>query len=364
MTKKESLLKILVCIMCVWCVAFSVIFPKTASEAAFRALRLCAQRVVPSLFLFMAASKILLACGGARILSFLTAGLPERAFNLSKSGTAAVILGLLCGYPTGAVVISQALSRGEMTQSEAQSVLPFATAASPAFLAGTVGGALFSSPRYGYVLIFSQAASSFILLLLTRKKRSESEFLQKSGKKEEPFLPLLADAVKEAGVCALYVCSFITFFCVFCTAILYFLPIGKTLNALVNGFFEISCGFAALAELECTLFEKYFLAGAILGFSGVSVFMQSASFVCESGISMKKYTLGKCVQAVLCGAICFAAGVFSEKGAVDIAFAFFGTQAPKILLGADIALVSVLILALCAAFIALGAKILRFFSKK
>ncbi len=350
--------------MCIWCVAFSIIFPKPASEAAFRALRLCAQRVVPALFLFIAASKILLACGGAKIFSFLTAGLPERVLNLSKSGSAAVILGLLCGYPTGAVVISQALSRGEMTEDEAQSILPFATAASPAFLAGAVGSSLFGSPLYGYLLMLSQTASSLILLIATRKKRSRSEFLPKNEKKAEPLLPLLAGAVKEAGASAIYVCSFITFFCVFSATILYFLPLGGALNALVNGFFEISGGFASLSALECTLFEKYFLGGAILGFSGVSVFMQSASFVCESRISMKKYALWKCVQALLCGAICFVAGAFFENGTVDVAFSLFGIQAPKILLGAEFALVSVLMLALCAAFIALGAKILRFFSKK
>ena len=364
MTKKERVLKISVCIVCVWCVVFSLVFPKAASDAAFRALRLCAERVIPSLFLFIVSSKILLSCGVGKFFSFLTGGVLEKMLCLSKSGSAAVILGLLCGSPTGAVRISEAVLRGEMEEREAQSILPFVTAASPAFLAGTVGSALFSSVSYGYLLMFSQMVSSIILLLATRKSRSQSAFSHKGEKSGEYLLPLLSRAVKEAGVSVIYVCSFITFFCVLSQTVLHFIPCTGAVNALVNGFFEISGGFAALAQNECTLFEKYFLGGAMLGFSGISVFMQSASFICESGISMKKYALGKCVQAVLCGAICLAAGTIFEKGAVDTAFSLFGVQAPKILLGTEFALISVLILALCLTFFALNLKIFRFFSKK
>ena len=143
-----------------------------------------------------------------------------------------------------------------------------------------------------------------------------------------------------------------------------FIPCPDALNALVNGFFEVSCGFAAIAKSAESLFLKYFAGGAILGFSGVSVLMQSGNLVCEYGVSMKKYAAGKAKQALLCGGICFILGLIYEKGASDMAFSLFGVGAPKIFTLTEFALISVLT-ALCVLFFCrLLLKILHFFSKK
>ncbi len=327
-------------------------------------MRLCALRVVPSLFLFIVSSKIFLSFGGERIFAFLFGGFCGRVFGVSKNACASVFLGLLCGYPAGAVLICDALARGSIGKDEAESILPFVTAASPAFLLGTVGSALFGDTAYGILLLSAQTASSFILLFLTRKTRCGSGFLPDRGRTEESLFSRFSREVQGGGLAVISVCSFITFFCVFSETVLYFIPCTDAVNALVKGFFEVSCGFASLAKSESSLFVKYFIGGAVLGFSGVSVLMQSGNLVCEYGVSMRKYAIGKAKQSLLCGALCFIFGAIYEKGAYDIAFSLFGNSAPKIFVLMDFALISVLILACALLFCILFIKILRFFSKK
>ena len=364
MTTKERVLKISVFILCIWCIVFSLVFPKAASDAAFKALSLCARRIVPSLFLFIVSSKIFLCLGGERVFAFLFGGFCEKVLHISKNACAALFFGLLCGYPAGAIFISDALARGSIGKNEAQSILPFVTAASPAFLIGTVGSSLFGSEAFGILLFASQSISSIIMLFVTRKKRLGSEFLPLRCENKENIFACLSRQIQSGGITVISICSFVTFFCVFSETVLCFFALPDEIKVIVDGFFEISCGFSSLASSATTLFLKYFIGGAMLGFSGVSVLMQSGNLVCEYGVSMGAYAVGKAKQALLCGSISFVMGAFYEKGACDIAFSVFGHEAPKSIAIWEFALVSVLILTVVGAFCATFIKILRFFSKK
>ncbi len=366
MTKRERVLQVLVCVMCGACTAFSVFCPKEASSAAYAALTLCAKSVVPSLFLFMAAAKIFMKSGGAKLFSRLTGGACEKIFNISESGAAAVFLGMISGYPAGAFILADNISRGKTDIYEAQSILPFITAASPAFLIGAVGNSLFSSAGYGAVMLICQTISALILLLATRKSRNP--FHGTSEHKEDDadfsFTNVISSSIKESGVAVVSVCSFVTFFCVFAEMTVYFLPeSAKLAKTLAIGIMEISGGFAALADGSRSFFEKYFLGGAILGFSGVSVFMQSASALAESGISMKKYAAGKAVQSLLCGTLAVVFGFVYEKGFPTLFFKLFGIDAPKLLSAAEFTVIFASVFACVAVFLAALIKILSFFSK-
>jgi ABC-type transporter Mla subunit MlaD len=84
----------------------------------------------------MAATKMLAKCGAATLFSHITGGVLEKALGTSENGAAAVLFGLLSGYPTGAFMIGAFLESGKMSPREAQRLLPYVTAASPAFIIG------------------------------------------------------------------------------------------------------------------------------------------------------------------------------------------------------------------------------------
>ncbi len=357
MTKKERAASIFLCIVCLLAVGFAVLRPKLAAEAAFSALTLCVTRVVPSLFLFMVAAKILAAAGFASLFSRMSHGVLERLFGVSPYGAAVILLGLLSGYPTGAVVAGEYLAAGKMERAEAERILPFATAASPAFLVGAVGG-MFGDRRFGAVLLAAQLLSVLALLLLTRGKGGAVTPPEAAERKST--LAVLASAIKSSGHASLAVCSFVTFFYVFSAMILHVFPLPARAAALLSGAMEISCGFSRLAG--CGVY--YFLGGTMLGFGGFSVLLQTADALGEAGVSMGKYLRGKCVQALICGALASLLGkAFSDAEGVATAL-FFGREQARVAAMWEMALTFSVICLFSASVLVIFLKIKRKNSKK
>ena len=331
MTKKESVLNIFLALVCVCAVAFSLAFPAKAAEAVREALSLCVFRVVPGVFLFMVASKILAGLGAGALLSRITGGFFERLFGVSPAGAAVIFLGLLSGYPSGAMAAGALIKSGELDLCEAERVLPFATAASPAFLLGTVGSVL--GERFGKIMLASQFLSALLMLLLCRaRKNAPRRELENAKPERKSPLALFASAIKESGAAALNICSYVTFFFVFSSMLFNFLPSYSGegyFGALVSGLLEISCGFTRLGACKNSAVQ-YFLGGLILGFSGLSVLFQSADALGGARVSMKKYLISKIYQGIVCGTIAALFGLASEKYFAKSAIFLFGPEQQKI----------------------------------
>jgi len=329
MTKKESVLKFFLLFICVCALVFSLAKPAVAAEAAFAALSLCARRVVPGVFLFMVAAKMFAKCGAARACARFTRGIFEKLFGVSESGAAVIFLGLLSGYPAGAAVAGEFMEEGTLSKKEAERILPFATAASPAFLVASAG-AMCGGTRFGLIMLFSQLASALLLLFITRKNRCAP--VSASVRRRVRPLSAFTSSVKECGAAALNICSFVTFFYVFSAMISSLLPAGLCagyFGAVIAGILEISCGFARLGALPSGLL-RYFCGGLILGFAGFSVLLQAADAVGTDGVSMEKYLLGKSAQALFTAGFAALFGIFAENREIDETFFFFGAEQGKI----------------------------------
>ena len=69
MTKRYRFFNIFICAVCVGAVLFSIVHPSEAASSVMRALSLCARKVIPGIFLFMAATKMLAGCGAATLFA-------------------------------------------------------------------------------------------------------------------------------------------------------------------------------------------------------------------------------------------------------------------------------------------------------
>ena len=363
MTKKESVLKFFLCAVCASALVFSVVKPAEAAGAAFAALSLCARRVVPGVFLFMAAARMFAKCGAARAFSRITHGLLEKLFGLSECGAATVFLGMLSGYPSGACVAAEYMKNGTLSIKEAERILPFATAASPAFLVASVG-AMCGGARYGVIMLFAQLASAFLLLFLTRGGAKTAVYEKTEQKTSSPLSAFTA-SIKECGAAVLNICSFVTFFYVFSAMIFSILPTEWKCGfpcALLAGACEISCGFSRLGALEHGCLH-YFCGGLMLGFSGFSVFLQSADAVGDFGVSMKKYLFLKALQAFVCAFFAAIFGTIADIfGSVD-AFVSFGAEQRRVAAIWEICVLFLVFCSVLAFLLIFIAKIFTFFKK-
>ncbi len=306
---------------------YSVLFPERAAQSAFSAMLLCAKSVVPSLFFFTVAVKLFVYAGGTRLFCSRIF-FPLRALlHLSPAGLCAALLGLVSGFPMGAVTLASLLRAGQVDRAEAQSILPFAVAASPAFLIGAVGSSLFRSRSYGTALFLSQLLSALLMLLLTRGERARGKdiLLEKNEQAVSVFRACVA-SVRETGTALLSVTAFIVFFGIFSSALASLLP--SCIGTALAGIFEISTGFSRLSEYGEGMLS-FALGGAMVGFAGVSVMLQSFDVLASEELSPAGYIIGKTEQGALCALISTLFFIFGSGKASKILIYLFGESARR-----------------------------------
>ena len=118
------------CVLLVWFLADAVGVRASVGEA----LSLCARSVVPSLFPFMVVSSLLLSLGFGELAAPWLAGLMEPLFRVPGAGSAALLLGLVGGYPIGAKTAADLYRGGLASREEAERLLAFCNNSNPVFL--------------------------------------------------------------------------------------------------------------------------------------------------------------------------------------------------------------------------------------
>ena len=103
------------------------------------ALVLCARSVIPSLFPFLVISSLLLSLGFGQLTAPWLAGLMEPLFRVPGAGSAALLLGLIGGYPIGAQTAAELYRGGLATRAEAERLLAFCNNSNPVFLISVLG---------------------------------------------------------------------------------------------------------------------------------------------------------------------------------------------------------------------------------
>ena len=293
----------------------ALIRPARTAESVSAALSLSVRAVVPSLFAFVAAMKILSPTLAALFSKMKRLG---RFFGVGAGGLSMMFSGLLSGFPTAAVVYSELYKIGAIDEDEGESLMPFCSGASAAFLIGAVGKTMFGDAALGVRLFICQTVAALILILITKKRRRPSP--PASAERVTITPAIAARAVAEAGATMLGVSSFIAFFSVIADALAADLGLGGYADAIVRSALEISGGTAALSRV----FGGRYLLGFAAGFSGFSVFMQS--HYATRGAAMKKYVSGKLLMSVLTGALLNATELFR---AVPTFFELFGSRAAE-----------------------------------
>lgn len=286
------------------CMIYALLFPQPAAASASRALRLCAGAVIPSLALFMIAAKMLASSGVGRILA--GAERPKRLFGVSGGGLLVLAIGFISGYPAGSAASAEMCKSKMLSKEEARSLLPYTNNAGPAFLMGAVGTKMFGDAKLGLILLASQTLSSIILIFLTKKSRAckseiNVDLIPDDANKSAS--SVVASSIAGGGMALLSVCSYVTFFTVVSDAVnMVLVKFGAPdlLCAFVSGLFEITSGLDALGKIQNVDFCLVAaIAGALVGFSGISVMMQVVDRAGMGGVAVDRYLPGKLCSAVI-----------------------------------------------------------------
>lgn len=252
---------------------------QTAMNGVRQGLSLCAETLFPSLFPFLVLSELLIARHAGELLGRFVGKPFSRLFGLSESGTAALLLGGLCGFPVGTTSAVALCERGEISEDELHRLLLFANNPSSGFLVGAVGGALFGSSSAGAALLLIVWISSSAVGVFLRIRFgavSKMPNIPKNGVKNPPSVKDLTGSVTKGFFAILQVFAFVLFFsCISAclTPILQAMRLPVVCGVLLGGILEMTAGISAAVTVLSP--EAAFRCAAFFsGFAGLSICLQ------------------------------------------------------------------------------------------
>lgn len=277
--------------------------------------------VFPSLFPFILFTEITLKTGIiseiANYLSFI-----PKIFKLSKNCSMPILLGFLCGFPSGAKAVDTMLSNKQITKSEALILISFVNNCSPIFILTTVGIAMMNNASIGVILLISHFSSSILIGIFYSRTHSyniiheKNDFLNRYSKnickKSEKDDTLYVNMTKFEILQKSILNSFITLSFILGFMIIFNLIADITYTCLnssgfinntyildiISGFFEVTRGAKGISNYS-DYFNNILVISFLLGFSGLSIIFQIKSCLKTLNISLRKLIIFKFFHGIL-----------------------------------------------------------------
>ena len=306
------------------------IYPQEVLSSASVGINLWANYVLPALLPFFIISDLLMKQGFIHFLGVMLEPLMRPLFRLPGKASFIIAMTHTSGIPIGAILTCKMRQAGELTKYEGERLLAFTSNPSPGFMFGAVASGMLGNPALGIIIAGSVYIANIIVGLLFRfygpheshqSKYSfslhqawrEMEAIQKKNKK--PLGDMLAEAIRESLSTMLLVGGFIVLFSVI-THMLNVLPIASKLahgislltsgkipptggNALIQGFLETTLGCKAAVSGFSSLHLQIGVIAFMLGWGGLSVFAQVASFTSSTDLRFLPFVLGRILHAFL-----------------------------------------------------------------
>lgn len=280
-----------------------IIFPQNATSYALSGLDICYNVIIPSLFPFFVCSGLLISSGVAKGLSKISGPVMRPVFNVGGPGASALVLGILGGYPLGAVTACQLYESGYLSKTETERLLAFCNNSGPLFILGAVGCALYSNATVGVVLYVSHILSTLLVGFLFRfyKKDKHVAPVYAINQNDDSFGQVFSRVLANSVNSILTVCGAVVFFGVVSGIITEHLPVDTGIKAIIHAILEFSGGTVAISKSAFPTTMKLTLSALCVGFSGICVHLQVASHTARYQLSLIPYVLGKILHGIFAG---------------------------------------------------------------
>ncbi len=237
----------------------------------------CGKTVIPQLFLYVCLSSVIWE---SKTVDRIVYAFPNFGAEIS-----AFLVGLLSGFPAGALIAGNLQSKKMITDRRAEYLMLFSNNAGISFIFGFVATVV--GKRGALSLFICQGLSSLFFAIFFRKFLHEEDkkaFTMKHSQVDHSFL---INGIRNATSNMINICGFIVFFSIFSAVFLSSAPIA------IKGLVELTTGINSLFSLP---FESRLVySGLFLGFGGICVHFQIFS-VCN--VKMKKFLFVKLIQGL------------------------------------------------------------------
>lgn len=284
--------------------------PEKYIDAVYDGIILFAVSVLPAMFPFFFFSNIITGLGGANILSKLTCKPIRKLFNSHDIGGYIFAMSMLCGYPIGAKLVADSYASGIIDSNDCKKLISFTSTTGPIFVLGTIGSYMLHNYFAGLIILIAHYMSAILNGLLYRGKRccntSKSTF-----KSCTTYDNLLSQSINTSLTSVLAVGGYIAIFN-FIIVVMADLKIFDMLSSLLNnihipinltkafamGIVEVTRGALTISNANLPLIITVPTLAFIVTFGGLSVTLQSLTFLSSCNIKASYYLKTKLTQAV------------------------------------------------------------------
>ena len=303
-SRKRSLADGCLLFLLVVCGAGLLLWSEDVSAVMTATVDLCIRILLPSLFPFFVLSSLLVSSGIVQRLAPRLEHFTRVVFGLPGSCAPAVLLGAIGGYPVGAKTVCALFQQGNCRKEDAVHALHFCNNAGPAFVIGAIGSGLLGDKQLGILLYGLHLISALLIGSISNeyKVAVKQYSITEKDKKRPPFTACFLQAVTGSFSAFLNVCAFVLLFAVI-MCLIGQLPLLSRLDPLCHGMLcgvlELTSGSMALASAALPKRVLLPALSFLCGWGGLSVQMQTVSFLREAGLPCREYLRYKLLHGAL-----------------------------------------------------------------
>lgn len=244
---------------------------------------------------------------------FIGIRLFQQSLPQIASRRAALFLGLLCGYPTGATLVAYQYQHGFLPKYKAYFFLGFVNNPSPMFILSFCGSYILHLSYFGSLMLFlftilTSLLGSFLFSLFYKKcipncntplSCSPLSSCRQTGTVSQ----CIDDCILQSFVLITKIGGYVIVFSILGQMMGQFLSLQTSSGILTLGALEVTSGISYLKQATLSHATKEVLTAMLLCFGGLSAVAQTNSVLSQSGLSIIPYVLNKLLNALLAGGI-------------------------------------------------------------
>lgn len=293
-----------------------ILNPPRYIQSVYNGLILFATNVLPALFPFFFFTKLLTAVGTANLLAELFKTPARRLYNTPPSSSYILVMSMLSGYPIGAKLIADFYESGLLSTKEARSISAFASTSGPLFVLGTVASLMFKNINIGYIILAAHYIGAILngLIYRVRGESTCSTYVSPPAQYDNMLSDAATNSVQNILIVGTYIAIF-SFVIDFAydikliqaiTGLLSYIGVSKELSeSILVSLIEVTRGLLLLTGSSLPLMLTVPLASALISFGGLSITLQSITFLSKCKVKARTYLLMKTTQALISGIICY-----------------------------------------------------------
>lgn len=287
------------------------VFPERYLTSSFNGIKLWAFSVLPSLLPYFFLTTALTKLNALNGLFEKLDALFIKPFKVKGIISYAFFSSVISGYPIGAKILNDLYESGLISEGEVKRAAPLCSTSGPLFVIGAVGVSMYASKTAGIIMLISHVLSAIFTALTFRCVKGEI-LPSKSALLAQKCDNVLYESAYGAVQSSLIVGAYITVFFVISDILSDFkilhpasfilkpifscMGLSGSERYFISGLIECTKGAKLLSVVGLNP-QTVALTASLISFGGVSVIMQSLTYLSSANVKPLYFTTIKCVQA-------------------------------------------------------------------